>query len=48
MPVDEPVVVYGGDAPHVRDGIDIIGWRELPERALRLLGGAEGAASRQA
>ena len=47
VPVEEPVVVYGGDAPHVRDGIDIISWRALPERAFRLLGGEAVSASRQ-
>ena len=36
--VAEPVVVYGGQAPQVRDGIDVKGWRELPGLALRLLG----------
>jgi predicted AAA+ superfamily ATPase len=46
VPVEAPVVVYGGDAPHVRDGIDVIGWRALPERAFRLLGGTETPASR--
>ena len=39
LPVEHPVVVYGGDAPQVRDGIDVEGWRALPELALRLLGG---------
>jgi hypothetical protein len=33
-----PVVIYGGDATQVRDGIDIKGWRGLPDLALRLLG----------
>ena len=38
VPVDAPVVVYGGAAPQVRDGIDVMGWRGLPALALRLLG----------
>ena len=44
-PVAEPVVVYGGDAPQWRDGIEIKGWRELPGLALRLLGQASTAGS---
>lgn len=38
-PIDDPVVVYGGDAPHVRDGIGIRGWRDLPALSLQVLGG---------
>ena len=43
LPVVEPVVVYGGDAPQVREGIEVKGWRALPDLPLQLLG-AEPAA----
>ena len=43
VPVVEPVVIYGGDAPQIRDGIEIKGWRGLPELALRRLGAQPAA-----
>lgn len=44
VPVVQPHVVYGGEAPHVRDDIQIVGWRSLPELAARVLGGTTTAA----
>ncbi len=38
LPIDAPVLVYGGDSPQVRDGIEITGWRGFPALALARLG----------
>ncbi len=34
----EPLLVYGGDAAHRRDGIEVLGWRQWPVRVALLLG----------
>ena len=44
VPVVAPAVVYGGEATQWRDGIEVKGWRGLPELALRLLAADAAAA----
>lgn len=39
VPVEEPMVIYGGDVPHLRDAVEVKGWRDLPLLALQALGG---------
>jgi len=33
----QPLIVYGGDAAHRRDQVELLGWRQWPERVLRAL-----------